>query len=303
MAKRRTRWVRVCGRRVKVVTQTKSQTVRICTEEGIHGQYEDPFYRFRGKSKFIEKGAIEDKDFESLDSLRHYLKDERGGIPEMSKRAGKVSLTEHRSFEGDEWVRAAVARVDGIVDDFIRAFVDHPYLHRVEHSLHCELYQMLCRDDVIGREVRMGDFATRLVHKEWPEFRPREGKRRRGNSDLAVLSPNRLAGHSLYDFLDGRIEPPMVIEMGLNCDHKHLRDDLEKLLASEVSRGYLIHLVRETVAREAVVDDFDGIERCLVGIEEEHESLRTGYARVSDRCVRFKLLGNPLIQTRVRRRD
>jgi len=287
------RWTHACGRRVKVVTGTQSQTVNICTEEGEDGQYEYPIYRFKGRSNFIEEDAIENKDFESLDGLRHYLKDERGGIPEMSKRAGKVSLTEHRDFEGDEWVRAAVARVEGIINEFIRSFIDRPYLHRVEHSLHCELHQMLCRDEVLGTEVGIGRYVTRLVHKEWPEFRPREGKRGRGNSDLAVLSPNSLKGCSLQDFRQGTIEAPFVIEMGLDYKYDdHFPGDCEKLVNSRVYRGYLIHL-----ARERIEDDFDRIERSLVRIEEDHENLRTGYARVSDGGVRYKLLGNPAIHS------
>lgn len=293
----------VCGRKVKVATGRKSQTVNICSEANTWGAYEY-VVRFEGKSEFIGQTRLEaerllgSKEFDTVRGLVDYLVCECGGDLEQSPEIDvKGSYSENTSFQGDKWVREAVGKVDGIVDDFIRAFINRSYRHRVEHSLHCDLYGMLCGDDVIGAEVRVGRFVTRLVHKEWPEFRPREGKGRRGNCDLVVLSPSSLVACSMRDFLDGRIEAPFVIEMGLDYKCDHLRKDYRKLASRGVFRGYLVHL-----AREAVVDDFDGIERCLVGIEE-HENLRTGYVRVTDRCVRFKLLGNPVIHRRIRRGD
>ena len=291
----------VCGRKIKVATGTKSQTVNICSEENVHGLY-DYVVRFEGRGGFIGQTRLQaerflqSRDFDIIEDFVHYLTDDCGGVLEQSPELpGKASACERSRFEGDEWVQGAVVRVDSIVDEFVHDFVDRPYLHRVEHSLHCDLYGMLCGDDVIGTEVRVGRFVTRLVHKEWPEFRPREGKRGRGNSDLAVLSPNSLKGCSLEDFRQGTIEAAFVIEMGLDYKYDdHFPGDYEKLVNSRVFRGYLIHL-----AREGVVDDFCRIERFLVRIEEEHENLGTGYVRVSDGGVRYKLLGNPTIHSRV----
>lgn len=205
----------------------------------------------------------------------------------------KGSCSENTSFQGDKWVREAVGKVDGILDDFIRAFVDRPFRHRVEHSLHCDVYHMLSGDDVLGADVSVGPFVTRLVHKEWPEFRPRGGKGRRGNSDLVVLSPNSLAACLMPDFLDGRIEAPFVIEMGLNCRHTHLKHDLEKLLANGVFRGYLIHLVHNRM-----VDNYGTIEKCLIDIETQFSNIRTAYARIEEYDTYYKLVGDGVIRAK-----
>ena len=289
----------VCGRKIKVATGTKSQTVNICSEENVHGLY-DYVVRFEGRGGFIGQTRLQaerflqSRDFDIIEDFVHYLTDDCGGVLEQSPELpGKASACERSRFEGDEWVQGAVVRVDSIVDEFVHDFVDRPYLHRVEHSLHCELYQMLCRDDVIGREVRMGDFATRLVHKEWPEFRPREGKGRRGNSDLVVLSPNSFAACPMPDFLDGRIEAPFVIELGLNCRHTHLKHDLEKLLASGVLRGYLIHLVHNRM-----VDNYGTIEKCLIDTETRFPHIGTAYARIEEYDRYYKLVGDGVIRAK-----
>jgi hypothetical protein len=87
---------------------------------------------------------------------------------------------------------------------------------------------------------------TQPIHKEWPEVIPRPEKNgRRGNFDLAILSPHQLRVCTLRDFSSGRIAPPIAIELGLNYDDGHLTKDAEKLLNSQIQHGYLVHLVRE----------------------------------------------------------
>jgi hypothetical protein len=73
---------------------------------------------------------------------------------------------------------------------------------------------------------------------------PASGKNGRGNFDLAILSPDQIAAADVGRFDGGHIEAAIVIEMGLNYDYKHLHGDHEKLLASEVSNGYLVDLRR-----------------------------------------------------------
>src|SRR5215213_9384506 len=99
-------------------------------------------------------------------------------------------------------------------------------LHRVEHSLHCELYSLLTANRTLGRPYPLGrsGIHTQLVHKEWPEPTARPEKNgRRGNLDLAVLHPEQLTTTGVEAFTNGRIRPVVAIEIGLNYDLGHLR--------------------------------------------------------------------------------
>jgi hypothetical protein len=71
-------------------------------------------------------------------------------------------------------------------------------------------------------------FKTQLIHKEWPEARPRRkldltADRRRGSFDLVVLAPSQLDRTALEQFRAGRIDAPIVIELGLITAHSTLR--------------------------------------------------------------------------------
>lgn len=86
-------------------------------------------------------------------------------------------------------------------------------------------------------------YATTLIHKEWPETVVRPEKNNiRGNFDIAILSPDSIAKSSPEDFAKGLIKPDFVIEIGLNYGLDHLSQDDSKLVNSECDNGYLIHL-------------------------------------------------------------
>ena len=132
--------------------------------------------------------------------------------------------------------------IDSLVDNFSR----QPYIHRCEHSIHCELYSMLAVHRMLQGIYPLKDGmgrSTTLIHKEWPETIPRpEKKRRRGNFDLAILDPVDVQQHTVEGFSDGLIKPAFVVEMGLNYDLMHLTNDDSKLTNSACSNGYLVHL-------------------------------------------------------------
>lgn len=132
--------------------------------------------------------------------------------------------------------------IDSLVDNFAR----EPYIHRCEHSIHCELYNMLGVHRALQGlyPLREGEkHKTTLIHKEWPETTPRPVKKgRRGNFDLVILDPKEIQNRSVEDFTDGRIRPAFVVEMGLNYGLDHLINDDQKLANSECKNGYLVHL-------------------------------------------------------------
>ena len=165
----------------------------------------------------------------------------------------------------DAWVSDAVPLVEGAIGSLVDRFVSAPYLHRVEHSFHAELISELRRHDKLRACVEIGasGLTTQLIHKEWPETVVRGGRgktvERRGLFDIVVLAPAQFEKVILEQFLQGRIEPPIVIEVGLDYGLKHINGDICKLLTSKVPHPYLIHLSRIGPRVEAVEDRIDEI--------------------------------------------
>lgn len=190
-----------------------------------------------------------------------------------------LRLTDPRGYSPthDPWLPQAVQEAEQAIDSLVREFLEAPYLHRVEHSLHLRLYDLLRgRFEDFARTFHIGDdlAVTQLVHKEWPEtFARPEKNNRRGNFDLVVLSPKLLANcETIEEFREGRLPAPIVIEMGLDYDVHHLAKDARKLINSRPFRGYLVHLTRG-IPRDPDVEQ-------IVSNLEERTGIRTAYACV-----------------------
>lgn len=157
--------------------------------------------------------------------------------------------------EGDPWVANAVTAVEASITTFADEFRVHPFAHRVEHSLHVRLIQLLSeRDELQGwHPLEEGGFKSQLIHKEWPETYGEKLKdgtsKRRGSFDIAIVTPGQLRQASIDQFRLGRIAAPIVIELGLGYWDEHLRADHKKLKDSKIQHGYLVHLSRMPSAR------------------------------------------------------
>jgi hypothetical protein len=187
----------------------------------------------------------------------------------------------------DPWLEQARTAVEHAINRFVQQFVSLPYLHRVEQSLHVQLASLLMAEPVLAgcHPIGQEGMGASLIQKEYPESRPRPEKgNRRGNFDLAVLSPRQLRGcRSLIDFLEGRPIAPIAIEIGLDYDYAHLAGDHEKLLNSGVPLGYLIHFSREEPADPRT-------EQLILAPPQGQGIIRTAYARTQGgRCV-YKLV-------------
>jgi hypothetical protein len=143
------------------------------------------------------------------------------------------------------------------IDSLIDNFVKEPYMHRCEHSIHCELYNMLSVHRALQGmyPIKDTEHKTTLIHKEWPETKPRPEKNgKRGNFDLVILDPKTILDpenirNCKRDFIHGRIPPAFVVEMGLNYGLEHLTNDCYKLTNSECKNGYLIHLSQPHIGK------------------------------------------------------
>ena len=85
------------------------------------------------------------------------------------------------------------------ITKFADEFRVHPFAHRVEHSLHVRLVQLLSeRDELRGwYPLEEGGFKSQLIHKEWPETYGEKLKdgtsKRRGSFDIAIVTPTSCA--------------------------------------------------------------------------------------------------------------
>jgi len=295
--------IHICGRKVKVKTGTKSQTVNVCSSRNIHGEYD---YIVRLSQPFISEDILLRQSFGSIEDMvrhlerQHFGQVERAPVRQSSEnsKAGstivprvpvapavprKPADTEPHS----SWERSAVLVVEESIDQFILEFIQFPYLHRVEHSIHCELFKILTARKIFSRTYPMGRWLTQPVHKEWPEVLPRPEKgNRRGNFDLSVIAPERLKSCSFTDFREGRVRPSILIEVGLDYDLGHLTNDAAKLKNSGIPDSYLLHLVRQDV-----FDDFERVEQFLMGC-----GVKTGYARLTSSRAYYKLVNEAKIR-------
>lgn len=194
-----------------------------------------------------------------------------------------------------DWTTQAAASVEQCIDALLQDFLRQPYAHRVEHSLHVDLYHSLREQDVLAGDVPVGDsgFSTRLVHKEWPShdtFSNRGTRRRRQSYDIAVLNRTDVENGSLPDLIEGRFRAPIVIELGLDYSLQHIKGDLDKLERNAVERPYVVHLSRKRTRRATAVE-----ESVL-----QSGRVQTAFAHldVDSREFRWKTLNDTEIRTR-----
>ncbi len=80
--------VYICDRKVKVVTGAKSQTVNICANTNILGQYD---YIVRLRPPFISPEALALKNFDTIVELVRFLERSHGGLIERAPTTTSIS--------------------------------------------------------------------------------------------------------------------------------------------------------------------------------------------------------------------
>jgi hypothetical protein len=275
---------------IYVVTGRKTQTVNICTDANTRGTYQNVF-RLEPPLEALE-AQLCGQQYQQIQELVHYL-NSIGAASEGERASDGTSFASRTAprriplEENDtEWARTAIQLLEQTIDELVLDFMIHPYMHRVEHSLHAEFFHSLVSHRALSRTLQGNGFRTQPVHKEWPEWATRPDKdNRRGNFDISVLSPETLKDAGISDFRHGHIEPMAAVELGLDYKLDHLTSDQSKLQNSKIRHPYLIHLVREDVS-----DNFEAVESFVL----EHTDI-TAYARIYHGLKRWKLLGDRMI--------
>ncbi|GLY92835.1 hypothetical protein [Actinoplanes sp. NBRC 103695] len=245
------------GRLVKI-TRQKRQVVRIRAAKDA-GKLWEYIFEFATRDEHISRSDI--RQHATVAELVDWLR---------SRGANQIEdLTDVQLLStppDTKWLNKATETVDGAIDELIQSFLTNPHLHRVEHSLHLHLYELLAREEVFQGLHPIGGTGhkTQLIHKEWPETRPRPDKGGRGNFDFAILAPEQLAEARLDQFTGGHIEAAIVIEIGLNYNYNHLAGDHVKLSESATKAGYLVDLRRigrrDKMSEDLICSLSDGIK-------------------------------------------
>ena len=295
--------VRIEDRDVYIIEGSKHQTINICTAENSKGIYQQKI-TLNDKSVFVTAEEVQKR---SIDALIEWLVAARQGTVEIN--LGKTSVeiidasgrTEVEILEDlplpidgkvkpdKEWVEEARQVTEFCINRLVQEFVEFPYLHRVEHSVHARLFELLRSQPPLDQYFALlGGALSQPVHKEWPEPKSRPAKRppRRGNLDIAILYPSQLRACSTQDFSKGLLNPTIAIELGLNYGICHLRGDAEKMQNSRIAHAYLVHLVRGQ-SQEAVVSAFLS--------EKLAETVHIAFAQVNGHRKHIKLLGESVI--------
>lgn len=278
-------------RKVKVVTGKKSQTINVYEDSGEEASY-DPRLRINNPNNFVTQESLQIQNFPSVQAMITFLVDECGALNEGRRQIGVGGQPKavRQIIPGNrQWASRVIPEVEKAINTLVDEFCRFPYLHRVEHSIHCELYRHLIQSKILNQLIQLSEFNTGTVHKEWPETRPRPDKgNRRGNFDIAIIAPpaTNTLSVSIDDFLDGRIEPAVVIELGLDYGLAHLKDDAEKLKNSDVENGYLVHLARQKGGPQYEVDEY-----VLELMENEgNGGPRIAYVKVDAEKIRYRRL-------------
>ncbi|MGI8961065.1 MAG: hypothetical protein ACR2IV_15125 [Bryobacteraceae bacterium] len=316
--------VLVGDRQIHIYTKG-TQTVKICTPRNELGVYEK-CYRIE-PPYVLEQALMEDTiaDFTTPADLEQWLIEDRTAVRETENEASpppvsgasageeksETSLETPRSEptsaagavaevlnllrsgtyapDNDPWLLQARDTVETAINRFVEEFLQSPYLHRVEHSIRAHLFHLLASEQMLAVQVPIGAglAKTQLIHQEWPERTVPEGKLK-GTFDLALLSPNLLETcASVEVFREGRLQAPIVIETGLDCDAEHLAEHAKKLMNSRPWRGYLIHLGRE-MPREPEAEEI------LLALESKL-GIKTVYCWVAGSHKTIKRLGEKTI--------
>lgn len=145
------------------------------------------------------------------------------------------------------------------ISNLIEWFKKYPYYFRTEEDVHCYLYCRLIQYPEFSELVQARNSTfTNILHHEFPSIDKGKGNtdEHKFRYDLVILDKSSLNEIINWNNFAGQdnttIAPLIAIELGLNCGVGHLKADYMKLnnLKNNVNRGYIIHLMRDTSAKD-----------------------------------------------------
>ena len=141
------------NRKVKIVTGRKSQTVNVYVNNDTERLY-NPKLRINDPANFVTGDFIDNQNFSTIEAMVSYLVENRGAVKEdlVSIDSKKYSPATRRIIPTDkEWAEKIIPKVENAINQLVDDFINNPYQHRVEHSLHCQLFQNLMLFDEFNK--------------------------------------------------------------------------------------------------------------------------------------------------------
>ena len=149
--------VTVGGRTVFHRVGTKTQTVSICTAANREGVYAERY----SLDISVEVPSAELAAQGDLPTLRTWLKLHGAEPLSASARPGaRLPALIAAPSAMDPWVSEASLAVERVLTDVVADFLDRPFLHRVEHSLHADLWARLKQEPELAGEHPLRDGKT-----------------------------------------------------------------------------------------------------------------------------------------------
>jgi hypothetical protein len=272
-------------RKIFIHTQ-HTQTIKICTTANSRGEYKK-YYRISPGNVINNENFDSLKNSDSLTDLEDIIIKNFKGKREKTREYKPTIIKPSYNPSGDTELERIKQEVEKAIDLFIDEFIKTPYLHRVEHSIHTQLFHIMMGNSYLSQQVVLGDGKTKtsLVHKEWPW--PIKDKIRRATFDFAVLTQDYLDKdcRSIKEFHKGASCPPIIIEIGLDYGYGHLKKDNDKLIKflNQGYIGYLIHLERKGNKKS-------NIENVITKPTQPTKGgiIKTAYALITDKINRCK---------------
>ncbi|MDR1362841.1 MAG: hypothetical protein LBJ35_02160 [Spirochaetaceae bacterium] len=260
-----------------------SQSVNICLEGN-----EDFYESYLIKAPYVlsrEDMQKEIERYKTIPDFINWLQNDRHAISlGIRERNNTVAMQPSRYFlESDKDIKNIANAVEESINKLIDQFIESPYLHRVESSIHTELFHIMKQNNNLSQCFSLGDNSTRtqLIHNEWPSSDPKYG-----NYDFAIMTPELLQKDcpNADIFSRGKFNVPIVVELGLNpSDPDHLKNDNQKIIANKIHAGYLVHLIREKP--ENSVDE-------KIILDTRNPNIKTAYALINNEKIRYKYVND-----------
>jgi hypothetical protein len=225
--------------------------------------------------------------FKTISDLIDWLKNERHAVSlgiRQKNNTAAIPCTNYSPIN-DKKISTIKEEVEKSIDELVKEFIENPYLHRVESSIHTELFYIMKQKPILSQNFFLGDGQTKtqLIHNEWPSVDPIYG-----NYDFAIMTPEVLQKDcpTTDVFSRGKFKVPIVVELGLNpSDTNHLENDRKKIISNGVYAGYLIHLIR---------DKTNSTDENII-LDESHHKIKTAYVCINNGKIRYKYINDNTI--------
>ena len=96
-------------------------------------------------------------------------------VEEVDEVADVLNLLKYRP-DKDDWLPLATELVERSINQLIQEFRNSPYLHRVEHSIHCQLFHIMMSHEQLAQRVLLGNDGAELNSSTRSGLRARLGR-------------------------------------------------------------------------------------------------------------------------------